>query len=94
MALDVYFREDIENVIRAGLQLSLGIVMQKEANPAFVAGLLLAFRHQAQAVGILWQGAARDEYDQVTVGILDQVIEASRRSMVELIEAGQRLIEE
>lgn len=86
MALNVYFREDVRSAILAGLVATVSAARASGQNVEYLRGALAGFQHQALAFGILWQGARRDEYDHVEVGILDQAFEMLRWNMVELIE--------
>lgn len=74
MALDVYFKGDVRNHILAGMEMGLELASRsKPVNVSLVIGLLIAFRHQARSVGLLWQGQLVDQEGKSTIGIVDEV---------------------
>lgn len=54
--LDIYFREDIEGTILAGLVLMVQTARATGSNVAYLRGAMSAYQHQALAYRIPWGG--------------------------------------
>jgi len=72
VALNVYFEEDIFNVLLAGLVLELRTAAANGGHDvAGVQGALRAYEHTANAFGLVWIGS-RVIDGAIEIGLLDQ----------------------
>lgn len=78
MPLDVYFRENIANVIRGNLlSVILAAAAQGVPNVEFVRGNLALAQSQCLSFGINWPGLLADLRDQASVGGCLELLEAA-----------------
>jgi hypothetical protein len=75
MALDVFFKSDIQATILAGLVSTIATAQASGTfNTEYLRGALAAYQHQALVVGCDWQGivsVARQALGTDVAGLLD-----------------------
>jgi hypothetical protein len=58
MSLDVYYREDIQNSILAGMVFALRMAQVSKPDPVYIAGVVAMAEYQAITFGLNWPAIA------------------------------------
>jgi len=82
MSLDLWSKTDIRNSLLAGITLAA-----TNPDPVLVAGMLIAFKHQAHCFGINWPNLLQEAASTLPQPAGDWLLSVSRGEVLSLTKA-------